>query len=69
MKVPYNCVIGDEKTQKQVPDFQGFPTTLFLDRAGKVRMTIVGGQPLYRLEAAVEALMDSDKSATEKAGE
>ena len=69
MKVPYNCVIGDEKTQKQVPDCQGFPTTLFLDRAGKVRMTIVGGQPLYRLEAAVEALMDSDKSATEKAGE
>ena len=61
-KVPYNCVIGDEKTQKQVPDFQGYPTTLFLDRSGKVRMTIVGGQPLYRLEAAVEALMDSDKS-------
>ena len=62
MKVPYNCVIGDEKTQKQVPDFQGYPTTLVLDRSGKVRMTIVGGQPLYRLEAAVEALMDSDKA-------
>ena len=69
MKVPYNCVIGDEKTQKQVPDFQGYPTTLFLDRSGKVRMTIVGGQPLYRLEAAVEALMDSDKAASDKAGE
>ena len=68
-KVPYNCVIGDEKTQKQVPDFQGYPTTLFLDRSGKVRMTIVGGQPLYRLEAAVEALMDSDKAASDKAGE
>ena len=69
MKVPYNCVIGDEKTQKQVPDFQGYPTTLFLDRSGKVRMMIVGGQPLFRLEAAVEALMESDKSAADKAGE
>lgn len=69
MKVPYTCVIGDEKTQKQVPNFQGYPTTLFLDRSGKVRMMIVGGQPLFRLEAAIEALMDSDKSTAEKSGE
>ena len=32
-KVPYRCAVGDEKTQAQVPDFQGYPTTLFLDRA------------------------------------
>jgi thiol-disulfide isomerase/thioredoxin len=69
MKVPYTCVLGDEKTQKQVPNFEGYPTTLFMDRSGKVRMTIVGGQPLFRLEAAVEALMESDKSASDKAGE
>ncbi|MFM7317195.1 MAG: TlpA disulfide reductase family protein [bacterium] len=66
MKVPYNCVLGDEKTQKQVPNFEGYPTTLFLDRSGKVRMVIVGGEPLFRLEAAVEALMESDKSDTAK---
>ena len=43
--VPYPCVIGDEKTQGQVADFQGFPTTLFLDRSGKVRTTLVGFDP------------------------
>lgn len=58
--VPYVCVIGDEKTQSQVPNFEGYPTTLFIDKSGKVRMKIVGGEPLYRLEAAVEALMKSD---------
>lgn len=60
MGVPYTCVIGDEKTQMQVPNFQGYPTTLFLDKSGKVRMVIVGGEPLYRLEAAIEALMKAD---------
>ena len=69
MKVPYTCVLGDEKTQKQVPNFEGYPTTLFLDRSGKVRMVIVGGQPLFRLEAAVEALMDSDKTESGKTSE
>ena len=69
MKVPYTCVLGDEKTQKQVPNFDGYPTTLVLDRSGNVRMVIVGGQPLFRLEAAVEALMDSDKSESGKTGE
>lgn len=69
MGVPYTCVIGDEKTQKQVPNFQGFPTTLFLDKSGTVRMMIVGGEPLYRLEAAVDALMKADAAKTAKAGE
>lgn len=68
MKVPYTCVIGDEKTQKQVPNFQGYPTTLFLDRSGKVRMMVVGGEPLFKLEAAVEALMESDRTDAEKSG-
>lgn len=67
--VPYTCVIGDEKTQKQVPNFQGYPTTLFLDKSGTVRMMIVGGEPLYRLEAAVEALMKADAATAAKAGE
>lgn len=68
MGVPYTCVIGDEKTQNMVPNFQGYPTTLFLDKSGKVRLLIVGGEPLYRLEAAVEALMKADATG-EKKGE
>jgi thiol-disulfide isomerase/thioredoxin len=38
--VPYPCLIGDAETLQQVPDFKGFPTTVVLDRAGKVRMII-----------------------------
>jgi thiol-disulfide isomerase/thioredoxin len=40
VNVPYQCVIGDVETLKQVPEFKGFPTTVIVDRAGKVR-TIV----------------------------
>jgi len=56
--VPYTCVIGDEDTQKQVPDFEGYPTTLFLDRTGKVRLKLVGGYEKGALEAAIKTLMD-----------
>ena len=38
--VPYQCLIGDAETLQQVPDFKGFPTTVVVDRAGKVRMII-----------------------------
>jgi thiol-disulfide isomerase/thioredoxin len=31
--VPYPCALITEEVMKQVPDFEGFPTTLFLDRA------------------------------------
>ena len=39
-KIPYPILIGDEQTLKLVPDFKGFPTSLVLDRAGKVRLLI-----------------------------
>jgi thiol-disulfide isomerase/thioredoxin len=38
--VPYPCLLGDEATVKQVPGFRGFPTTVIVDRAGKVRLII-----------------------------
>ena len=38
--VPYQCLLGDTDTIKQVPDFKGFPTTVIVDREGKVRMII-----------------------------
>ncbi len=38
--VPYQCLLGDVDTLKQVPDFKGFPTTVIVDRAGKVRIVI-----------------------------
>ena len=57
-KVPYPCLIGDEPTQEQIPDFQGFPTTLFLDRAGKVRLKVVGLHSPAYLEAIVTTLLE-----------
>ncbi len=38
--VPYPCLLGDEPTVKQVPGWRGFPTSLIVDRAGKVRLLV-----------------------------
>ena len=53
----YPCAIGDDATMAQVPNLEGFPTTLFIDRAGKVRLKLVGLQPLETLESAVNLLL------------
>ena len=67
--ITYRCLVGDDKTQKQVPRFSGFPTTLLLDRTGTVRLHLTGYQPLGALEAAVVALLGEPdtKPTTEKA--
>jgi len=38
--IPYPCLIGNESTLKQVPNFKGFPTSVVLDRSGKVRLLL-----------------------------
>jgi thiol-disulfide isomerase/thioredoxin len=58
----YNCVIGDDKTRKQVPNFQGFPSTLFIDGTGKVRLVLVGLHPFAKLESVVKALTNETSS-------
>lgn len=56
-KINYPCVLNDEKTEEKIPDFQGYPTTLFLDRTGKVRLKLVGYTPMARLEAIITTLL------------
>ena len=56
--INYPCVIGDEKTQEMIPEFQGYPTTLFIDREGKVRYKLVGAAPTPVLESIVTVLLD-----------
>ncbi len=56
-KIPFACLIGDEATRNQVPDFVGYPTLLFLDRSRKVRAKLVGYRTLIELEAMVELLL------------
>jgi len=59
-KIEYKCVLNDDKTETKIPEFQGYPTTLFLDRSGKVRLAVVGSSPRARLEAIVTALLAED---------
>ncbi len=56
--VKYPCVIGDDATRDKVPDFQGFPTTIIIDRNGVVRLKAVGYHPYEFLEAVVKILLD-----------
>jgi thiol-disulfide isomerase/thioredoxin len=55
--VSYPCALVSRQVIRQVPDFGGFPTTLFFDRTGKVRLKLEGYHELPYLRAAVEALL------------
>ena len=55
--INYPCILSDEETRAQVPNFRGFPTTLFIDRSGKVRMTVVGLHEYAYLDAVVNVLL------------
>lgn len=64
--INYPCVIGDPATRDQVPAFRGYPTTLFIDRSGAVRMKVVGLTPYERLEAIVTTLLAEPAPGTGK---
>jgi thiol-disulfide isomerase/thioredoxin len=59
-KINYPCALGDKETKAMVPEFRGYPTTLFFDRNGKVRMVTVGAESLNRLDALVSALLEEE---------
>ncbi len=56
--INYPCLLGDEALQDQVPEFRGYPTTLFIDRSGSVRHMAVGQHPYEYLEAIVSELLN-----------
>jgi thiol-disulfide isomerase/thioredoxin len=60
--IPYTCLIGDDTTQEQIPNFQGFPTTLFLDAKGMVRAVTIGYQSFVGLDAMVAILLDANST-------
>src|SRR5581483_2476707 len=57
-QVPYTCLIGDDRTKEQIPDFEGYPTTLFLDRSGTARLKLVGYHSLADLDAVIMKLLE-----------
>ena len=40
MNIPYRIAMGDEVLLAKIPDFHAYPTTLLIDRAGRVRMLV-----------------------------
>lgn len=70
----YPCAIGTEEIQAQVPNFRGFPTTVFVGRDGKVADTLVGLHEYEVLEEKVKSLLaqpvaDAPESSQESATE
>jgi len=55
--VDYPCAVISQQFLQQVPDMEGYPTTLFIDRSGQVRLKVVGYHDISFLQAAVEALL------------
>ena len=64
--INYPLVIGNEATQNKIPKFQAFPTTLFIDRKGEVRLMAVGARPQSYLEAVVKRLLSEPTPAGAK---
>ena len=55
--VNYPCAMINDEILAQLPEFQGFPTTLFIDHHGKVRMKSVGFHDYAFIAEAVETLL------------
>ncbi|MBM4002105.1 MAG: redoxin domain-containing protein [Planctomycetes bacterium] len=62
--INYPCALADDAIRAQVPDFGGYPTTLFLDASGKVRLKVVGLHDYAFLEAVVTTLLEESGSTS-----
>ena len=63
--VDYPCAVITERIKEQVPEYGSFPTTLFIDHTGKVRLKLIGAYGMPVLQAVVEALLKEMPPATE----
>ena len=59
IKYPLAAVDDADPAMKAVPELEAFPTTLFLDREGKVRLRKVGYHEYGALEGLTKALLDA----------
>ncbi len=58
-KINYPCVLIDDSATRKVPNFSGYPTMLFIDRTGTVRMSTVGVKPEAYWDALIAELLTS----------
>jgi thiol-disulfide isomerase/thioredoxin len=63
--VPYPCLIGDDTTLKQIPEFGGYPSILFLDRSRRVHARVDGFHSLTALEAIIVQMLAQSSPAPE----
>jgi thiol-disulfide isomerase/thioredoxin len=63
--INYPCALGTDAITDQVPGFRAFPTTLFLDRTGKVRAKLEGLHEYDFLEALTLSLLDEENAAAD----
>lgn len=64
--INYPCGLVTEEVISQLPELKGYPTTLFIDHKGNVRMTSVGYHDYAYFKAAVEQLL-TEQSAEKRA--
>lgn len=57
--INYPCALIDDRTVRTVPNFSGYPTMVFIDRTGKVRMVTVGVKPDAYWDSLLEELLAS----------
>jgi thiol-disulfide isomerase/thioredoxin len=57
---PLASIGRDDQSIKSVPGFSGFPTTVFIDRTGKVRAKRVGYEEYETLESIVKVLLEAE---------
>lgn len=55
--INYRCALGNDKLFGQIPDYGAVPTSLFMDRKGKVRAMLVGAVDDVMLESIIERLI------------
>lgn len=67
--ITYRCAQIDDKITGQIPDFQGYPTTLFIDRQGMIRARLVGAADEMLLELIIERLLKDSAPAAKAEGE
>ena len=65
--INYPTGLGSDETREMVPDFRGYPTTVFVGRDGTVRATVVGAHPKAFLEAMAMRLLEEETPAEEQA--
>ena len=62
----YPCALITDEVMAQVPNFRGFPTTLFVDHTGTVRLAAVGFHEYGYIKTVVETLL-SEQAAAKRA--